>query len=144
MHCKHNMSMLRTVIPFLLQPLMYIKFRLKIKEYQRIYNYTGWPPPPKKKQQQHRNSRYSQFFRNCGDQQLSFFTLLDRASFPHYNAPRSSNLVENILFHECCCFIMTLFKFKQNIIYTEEDQVHRLIQDKCQVKIQGVKKMKVT
>ena len=25
---------------------------------------------------------------------------------------------------------MTLFKFKQNIIYTEEDQVHRLILDR--------------
>ena len=31
------------------------------------------------------NSRYSRFFRTCSDQQLFFFTLLDRASFPHYN-----------------------------------------------------------
>ena len=31
------------------------------------------------------NSRYSRFFRTCSDQQLSFFTLLHRASFPHYN-----------------------------------------------------------
>ena len=38
----------------------------------------------------------------CSDQQLSFFTLLNRASFPHYTiTPRSSNLVENfILFYE--------------------------------------------
>ena len=32
--------------------------------------------------QKKRNSR---FFGLCSDQQLSFFTLLDRASFPHYN-----------------------------------------------------------
>ena len=36
----------------------------------------------------------------CSDQQLSFFTLLDRASFPHYNNTKSSNLVENFLFYE--------------------------------------------
>ena len=43
------------------------------------------------------------------------------------------------------CFIKTLFKFKQNIIYTEEeDQVHRLILDKWQVKIQSMNKRKVT
>ena len=36
--------------------------------------------PPKK-----RNSRYNRFFSGlCSDQQLSVFTLLDRASFPHY------------------------------------------------------------
>ena len=29
--------------------------------------------------------RNSQFLGLCFDQQLSFFTLLDRASFPHYN-----------------------------------------------------------
>ena len=49
-----------------------------------VYMYTtGWVytgGPPKKK-----NSRYSWFFRTCSDQQLSFFTLLNRASFPHYN-----------------------------------------------------------
>ena len=36
----------------------------------------------------------------CSEQQLSFFTLLDRASFPHIITPRSSNLVENFLFYE--------------------------------------------
>ena len=38
--------------------------------------HTGWPP---KKQ----NSRF--VLGLCSDQQLFFFTLLDRASFPHYN-----------------------------------------------------------
>ena len=38
----------------------------------------GAPPPQKKKK------RNSQFFRTLLCQQLSFFTLLDRASFPHY------------------------------------------------------------
>ena len=32
---------------------------------------------------QKRNSRF--FLGLCSDQQLSFFTCLDRASFPHYN-----------------------------------------------------------
>ena len=41
-------------------------------------NYTGWPPKK-------RNSRYSRVSGLCSDQQFSFFTLLDRASFPHYN-----------------------------------------------------------
>ena len=36
----------------------------------------------------------------CSDQQLSFFTLLDRTSFPHIITPRSSNSVENFLFYE--------------------------------------------
>ena len=40
------------------------------------------PPPPKKKKQQHGTV---DFFALCSDQMLSFFTLLDRASFPHYN-----------------------------------------------------------
>ena len=38
-------------------------------------SYTGWPPKK-------RNSRFSGL---CSDQQLSFFTLLDIASFLHYN-----------------------------------------------------------
>ena len=38
--------------------------------------------------QKKRNSRYSRFFRTCSDQQLSFFTLLDRASFLHYNTTK--------------------------------------------------------
>ena len=37
------------------------------------------PPPPK------RNSRYSRFFRTLLWSTVIFFTLLDRASFPHYN-----------------------------------------------------------
>ena len=45
--------------------------------------YTGWPPQKQNKQK--RNSRYSRFSGLCSNQQLSFFTLLDRASFPHYN-----------------------------------------------------------
>ena len=40
----------------------------------------GPPPPPKK-----RKTGTVDFFRTCSDQQLSLFTLLDRASFPHYN-----------------------------------------------------------
>ena len=40
--------------------------------------YTGWPP---------KNGTVDtvDFSGLCSDQQLSFFTLLDRASFPHYN-----------------------------------------------------------
>ena len=47
-------------------------------------SYTGWPPPPKKKKKKKkkRNSRFSGL---CSYQQLSFFSLLERASFPHYN-----------------------------------------------------------
>ena len=68
--------------------------------------YTGCPPPPqkkKKKKKKNRNggySRYSRFSRLCSDQQLSFFTLLDRASFPHYCNTKIINLVENFLFYE--------------------------------------------
>ena len=40
--------------------------------------------PPKKKKKK-LNSRYSRFSGLCSDQQLSLFTLLDRASFPHYS-----------------------------------------------------------
>ena len=36
--------------------------------------YTGWP----------KKNGTVNFFGLCSDQQLSFFTLLDRASFPHY------------------------------------------------------------
>ena len=40
--------------------------------------YTGWP---------NKNGTVDtvDFAGPCSDQQLSFFTLLDRASFPHYN-----------------------------------------------------------
>ena len=37
--------------------------------------YTGWP----------KNNGTVDFLELCSDQQLSFFTLLDRTSFPHYN-----------------------------------------------------------
>ena len=49
--------------------------------------YSGWPPPPppKKKKKKKKKTRNSRFSALCSDQQLSFFTLLDRASFPHYN-----------------------------------------------------------
>ena len=40
--------------------------------------YTGWPP-------KNRNSRYSRFFRTLLWSTVLFFTLLDRASFPHNN-----------------------------------------------------------
>ena len=43
-----------------------------------LYIYTGWPG---------KNGTVDtvDFSGLCSDQQLSFFTLLDRASFPHYN-----------------------------------------------------------
>ena len=41
-------------------------------------NYTGWP-------QKTGTVDTFEFSGLCSDQQLSFFTLLDRASFPHYN-----------------------------------------------------------
>ena len=44
-------------------------------------NYTLYRVAPKKP----RNSRYGQFSGLCSDQQLSFFTLLDKTLFPHYN-----------------------------------------------------------
>ena len=40
-----------------------------------FYIYTGW----------HKNNGTVDFLGLCSDQQLSFFTLLDRTSFPHYN-----------------------------------------------------------
>ena len=39
------------------------------------HRYTGWP----------KNNGTVDFLGLCSDQQLSFFTLLDRTSFPHYN-----------------------------------------------------------
>ena len=42
---------------------------------QLHYIYTGWSP----------QNGTVDFAGLCSDQQLSFFTLLDRASFPHYN-----------------------------------------------------------
>ena len=39
-----------------------------------IKDYTGWP-----------KNRTVDFLGLCSDQQLSFVTLLDRASFPRYN-----------------------------------------------------------
>ena len=53
-----------------------------------IQSYTGWP---------NKNGTVdtAEFSGLCSDQQLSFFTLLDRASFLIIITPRSSNLVEN-------------------------------------------------
>ena len=45
-----------------------------------VSRYTGWP----------KNNGTVDVLGLCSDQQLSFFTLLDRASFPHYN------VIENI------------------------------------------------
>ena len=42
------------------------------------------PPPPKKKKKK-KKPGIVDFLGLCSDQQLSFFTLLDRPSFPHYN-----------------------------------------------------------
>ena len=50
-------------------------FRARAPDFSAIYRVA----------QKKRNSRYSRFFRTCYNWQLSFFTLLDRASFPHYN-----------------------------------------------------------
>ena len=52
--------------------------------------YTGWP---------NKNGTVD-FLGLCSDQQLSFFTLLDKASFPHYNNTKIIKLVENFLFYE--------------------------------------------
>ena len=41
------------------------------------------PPPPKKKKKKKKNGTVD-FSELCSDQQLSFFTLLDRVYFPHY------------------------------------------------------------
>ena len=54
--------------------------------------YTGWPP---------KNGTVDtvDFSGLCSDQQLSFFTLLNRASFSHYNNTKIIKLVENFLFY---------------------------------------------
>ena len=46
----------------------------------KVYSYTGCPPPKKKKKK-----KPGSVDGLCSDQQLSLYTLLDRASFPHYN-----------------------------------------------------------
>ena len=48
------------------------------------YMYIPGAPPPKKKTTQQQTEQ-SIFLGLSSDQQLSFFTLLDRTSFPHYN-----------------------------------------------------------
>ena len=45
---------------------------------QGNYSYTGWP-------EKNGTDDTVDFSGLCSDQQLSFFTLLDRTSFPHYN-----------------------------------------------------------
>ena len=62
-------------------PLYYVHLDYITKLWLQDENEIDIPGGPPKK----RNSRYSRFFRTCSDQQLSFFTLLDRASFPHHN-----------------------------------------------------------
>ena len=44
-----------------------------------------WVPPPQKKKKKKKNTEQSIFLELCSDQQLSFFTLLTRVSFSHYN-----------------------------------------------------------
>ena len=57
-----------------------------IYKYIHVHVYTGWPPPPPKKKKKKKKKHGSvDFLGLCSNQQLSFFTLLDRASFPHYN-----------------------------------------------------------
>ena len=46
-----------------------------------MFTYTGWPPQKNKK----KKHGTVDFLGLCSAQQLSFFTLLDRPSFPHYN-----------------------------------------------------------
>ena len=46
-----------------------------IKVGKNIYGYTGWP----------KKNGTVDFSGLCSDQQLSFFTLLDKTSFSHYN-----------------------------------------------------------
>ena len=69
--------------------------------------YTGWP-------KKHRNSRFLGLY---SDQQLSFFTLLDRASFPHYNNTKiikfgwelfyfMSNFLWTVIFGICHSFVI--------------------------------------
>ena len=68
-----------------------------------LVGYTGWPPPPKKK------NGTVDFLGLCSDQQLSFFTLLDRASFPHYDNTKiikfgiyfMSNFLWTVIFGIC-------------------------------------------
>ena len=49
------------------------------------------PPPQKKKKKKKRSSRFSGL---CSDQQLSFCTLLDRASFPHYTCYNNIKIIK--------------------------------------------------
>ena len=54
----------------------------------------GPPPPPKKKKKKKKNGTVDtvDFSGLCSNQQLSFFTLLDRASFSHYN---NTNIIKS-------------------------------------------------
>ena len=48
---------------------------VQVGVYEKCVFNTGWPP----------KKEHSIFLGLCSDQQLSFYTLLDRTSFPHYN-----------------------------------------------------------
>ena len=54
----------------------------RCKKKRTFYIPGGPPPPPKKKKKKKGTIDFLGLF---SDQQLSFFTLLDRASFLHYN-----------------------------------------------------------
>ena len=56
-------------------------------------SYTGWP-------QKNGTVDTVDFSGLCSDQQLSFFTLLDRASFPHYNNTKIIKFGRELLFYE--------------------------------------------
>ena len=64
--------------------------------YLSIHLYTGWPS---------KNGTVD-FLGLCSDEQLSFFTLLDRASFPHYN---NTTIIK---------FGWELFYFMSNVLWT--------------------------
>ena len=54
--------------------MIYVSLEFDVPYVHIVYT-TGWPP---------KNGTVN-FLGLCSDQQLSFFTLLDRPSFPHYN-----------------------------------------------------------
>ena len=87
MYGLYQISQIRyhTVLPFCLDfvlalnvPCYFYVFHSVIITAIQHY-YTGWPP----------KTEQSIFLRLCSDQHLSFYTLLYRASFPHYNNTKS-------------------------------------------------------
>ena len=53
-------------------------YSVSLHTHTHIYIYTGWP-------EKNGTVDTVDFSGLCSDQQLSFFTLMDRTSFPHYN-----------------------------------------------------------